>query len=90
MTKLKTLTLIAAMALAAPMAHASDDNDDYGRGLTAEKRAQITERLTAGGYEIRKIEMEDGEIEVYALKDGQRLELYLNDDLSVRRTKIDD
>jgi hypothetical protein len=89
MTYLKTLPLIAALALAAPMAHASDDSDK-GYGLTAEKRAQITERLTSEGYEVRKIEMEDGEIEVYALKDGQRLELYLNDDLSVRRQKIDD
>ena len=89
MTRFKTLSLIAAMALAAPMAHASDD-DDYGRGLNSEKRAQITEKLTAEGYDVRKIEIEDGEIEVYALKDGQRLELYLNDDLSVRRQKIDD
>ncbi len=88
MTRLKTASLIAALALAAPMAHASDD--DYGRGLTQEKRAQITEKMTAEGYDVRKIEMEDGEIEVYAVKDGQRLEIYLNNDLSVRRQKIDD
>ncbi|SDO69811.1 Peptidase propeptide and YPEB domain-containing protein [Lutimaribacter pacificus] len=87
MKTLKTLPLIAALALVAPMAQASDDN---GRGLTAEKRAEITQRLTGEGYDVRKIEMEDGEIEVYALKDGQRLELYLNPDLTVRRTKIDD
>lgn len=89
MKSLKTLPLIAALALVAPMAHASDDGDDY-RGLTQEKRAQITEKLTGEGYEVRKIDMEDGEIEVYALKDGQRLEIYLNPDLTVSRTKVDD
>ncbi len=29
-------------------------------------------------------------IEVYALKDGQRLELYLDKDLKIVRTKSDD
>ena len=46
--------------------------------------------MAAQGYDVRKIEIEDGEIEVYALKDGKRLEIYLNPDLSVNRIKTND
>ena len=44
----------------------------------------------AEGYKVRKIDMEDGMIEAYVLKDGQRLELYLDAALNVVRSKIDD
>lgn len=34
--------------------------------------------LVADGYDVRKIEAEDGQIEAYALKDGQRFEIYVD------------
>ena len=46
--------------------------------------------LTAEGYEVRRVDSEDGMIEVYALKDGARLELYLDSDLNIVKTKGED
>ncbi len=57
--------------------------------ISDEMRAQITTQLAAEGYEVRKIEREDGMIEVYALKGGQRFEIYLDKDLKVNRIKQD-
>lgn len=81
MTKILA-TALAALTLAAP-AMASPDVD-------TDTAAQVREKLTAEGYEVRKIDSEDGMIEVYALKDGARLELYLDADLNVVRSKTDD
>lgn len=60
------------------------------RALTAEIRAQIVEKMTAEGYEVRKVKTEDGYFEVYALKDGKRLEIYLDADLKPVKTKTND
>lgn len=82
-----TRILALALALALPVsAYAS--SDDYG--LSTERMTEIRTKLTAEGYEVRKIDMEDGMIEAYVLKDGQRLELYLDAALNVVRTQIDD
>ena len=82
-----TRILALALALALPVsAYAS--SDDYG--LLTERMTEIRTKLTAEGYEVRKIDMEDGMIEAYVLKDGQRLELYLDAALNVVRTQIDD
>ncbi|MBN9888998.1 PepSY domain-containing protein [Salipiger abyssi] len=81
MTKILAAAL-AALTLAAP-AMASPDVD-------TETAAQVREKLTAEGYEVRKIDNEDGMIEVYALKDGARFELYLDADLNVVRSKTED
>ena len=82
---MKHLLLAAALSLPATFAAASND------GMISEDvQAQIRATLTQQGYEVRQIEMEDGMIEVYALKDGQRFELYLNDAYNIVRTKIDD
>ena len=51
---------------------------------------EVKASLASLGYEVRKGEMEDGMIEVYALKDGKRYELYLDAALQIVRTKIDD
>lgn len=58
--------------------------------VPAETRTQVTEKLTAEGYDVRKVKMEDGMIEAYVVKDGQKLELYLDSNLNVVRTKTDD
>jgi hypothetical protein len=41
--------------------------------------AQITEKLAAQGYDVRKIKVEKGAYEVYAIdKDGRRVETYVD------------
>ncbi len=71
---MKTFALIAAMALAAPVL-AMDLTGDTVLGTT---EAEITARLTEMGYEVRKIEAEDGKIEAYVVKDGKMAEIYVD------------
>ena len=80
----RTLALILTLAAASPALASSYDKIDDAT------RAKITATLTEQGYEVRKIDSEDGLIEVYALKDGQRFELYLDADLKIVRTKTED
>ncbi len=81
MTKLTTTVLatLIGLGLSVP-AFASDVPD-------AATQAKITEQLTAEGYEVRKIDSEDGMIEVYAVKDGKMYELYLDADLKIVKSK---
>ena len=81
MSFIKTSTFVAALALTTALPLAAQASG-YER-LTEEQRANITAAMTEQGYETRKIGMEDGMIEVYALKDGERFELYLNDNLEI-------
>ena len=76
-TRTLIATLALALALSAGAARADDDALDPAR--EAEIRAILVEQ----GYEVRSVGMEDGRIEVYAVKDGELLELYLNDDLTI-------
>ena len=76
-TRTLIATLALALALSAGAARADDDALDPAR--EAEIRAMLVEQ----GYEVRSVGMEDGRIEVYAVKDGELLELYLNDDLTI-------
>ncbi len=57
-----------------------------GSAPDAAAQEKITANLTADGYEVRKIDTEDGMIEVYAVKDGKMFEIYLDSDLKVVRT----
>ena len=87
----KTLTLALCLGLSAPMAALASGDDTYGYArLSPEIKEQIRTTLTEQGYEVRKIKMEDGYFEAYALKDGARLEIYLDKDLNIVRSKIDD
>jgi hypothetical protein len=82
------MTRIIALALAiaaGSMAHASDD-----KAVDATKANAIKAQLTEQGYEVRKVEMEDGMYEAYAMKDGERYEIYLDADLKVVKTEKDD
>jgi hypothetical protein len=83
------MTRILALALALSLPVSAFASSDYSN-LTAERKTEITNKLTADGYEVRKIDMEDGMIEAYVLKDGQRFELYLDAALNVVSTKTDD
>ena len=84
---LKPLTLTVALGLGL-IAGGAVSASGYEK-IYDEMRAQITTQLAAEGYEVRKIEREDGMIEVYALKGGQRFEIYLDKDLKVNRIKQD-
>ena len=70
----RTLAALAIVLSATVPALAEDEVD----AATAEK---LTAQLTAEGYEVRKIEAEDGLIEVYVVKDGETAELWFNDKL---------
>jgi hypothetical protein len=53
--------------------------------------AEIRASLTAQGYEVRKIERDDGVMEAYALRDGKRYEIYVDPNSGeVLRVKEDD
>ncbi|MCV2875335.1 PepSY domain-containing protein [Rhodobacteraceae bacterium XHP0102] len=88
MSFIKTSTFVAALALATALPLAAQASG-YER-LTEEQRANITAAMTEQGYETRKIEMEDGMIEVYAVKDGERFELYLDNNFEIIRISRDD
>ncbi|MBR9842870.1 MAG: PepSY domain-containing protein [Rhodobacteraceae bacterium] len=86
-----TKTLALCLALCIPAAAFASSDDDYGYArLTPEIKEQIRATLTEQGYEVRKIKMDDGYYEAYTLKDGARLEIYLDKDLNIVRSKIDD
>lgn len=68
------IAFIALLALASP-ALAEDVTTDSVLGTTIEA---VQAALTAMGYEVRKAEMEDGEIEVYFVRDGQMGEVYVD------------
>lgn len=57
---------------------------------SADVQAQVRTILEAEGYEVRQIQTEDGMIEAYALKDGERFEIYLNASLEIQRIEQDD
>ena len=81
-------TLIASLALALALGGAARAEDAEAT-LDPAKEAQVRETLTQQGYEVRSVGMEDGRIEVYAVKDGALLEIYLADDLSIAEVKED-
>ncbi len=87
----KPLALAACIALAAPISAQASSDDSYGYArLTPETKAQIRTQLTEQGYDVRKIKMDDGYYEAYALKDGARYEIYLDKDLKIIKTEMDD
>lgn len=75
---------LVALALAQPATGA------LAAGIPADTMAKIRTTLTEQGYEVRKIKMEDGLYEAYAIKDGVKQEIYLDADLKVVRTKGND
>jgi len=81
--------IATALAICAGTIAAASDDENYTM-LSAEKRAAIESKLTGMGYDVRKIETEDGMYEAYALKDGERYEIYLDRDLNIARQKMDD
>jgi len=85
--RLPKLAAIVALSLAgAPAAFALDRGDTLGTDA-----AGITAALQDQGYEVRKVEKDDGYWEVYALKDGNRYEIYVDPKTgAVRKVEQDD
>ena len=73
----------ATLAATSTLAFASE-------GIDPALQAKVTAQLTAQGYDVRKVQMEDGMIEVYAVKDGKTSEIYLNDKLEVVKNNGED
>ena len=71
---MRKLAILALIALATP-ALALDVTPDMELGTTID---EVKSSLAAMGYEVRKAEMEDGEIEVYFVRDGKMGEVYVN------------
>lgn len=86
--KLPTIISLAAagvsLAAFAAMASGSQGN------INEADRTKVTQSLKAGGYELRRMEMEDGLIEVYATKDGVKFELKLDHQFNIIRVEQDD
>lgn len=79
------LALALSLSLPAGVALASSDAT-----LSPETIAAVTQKLTDEGYEVRSVQMEDGMIEVYAMKDGKKYEMYLDDQMNVVKSEMDD
>lgn len=71
---MRKLAFIALLAIASP-ALAEDVALGTVLGTTTD---EIRTALTDMGYEVRKIETEDGKIEVYFVRDGQMGEVYVS------------
>lgn len=77
---LKSTALLGLLFVAAPMAMAE------GGDVDAATEAKITELMTAQGYDVRKMEMEDGLLEVYAVKDGKTFQVFYDEKLALVKT----
>jgi hypothetical protein len=84
-TRIAPALALGLSLLAAPIAWASGDEPM----LDAATRDRVTAQMVAQGYEVRKIDSEDGMIEVYAVKDGKTWELYLDRDLKIVKSSED-
>jgi hypothetical protein len=78
-SKVIAVGALAAAVGATSFAFASDDVDPA-------LKEKVTKQMTEQGYEVRKIQMEDGKIEVYAVKEGKTYELYLDEALKIIKT----
>lgn len=76
---MKTTLFAAAMVALVVAGPSFADGEDTVDAATQEK---LTALLVAQGYDVRKIEHEDGLIEVYVVKDGVTEELFFDADLN--------
>ncbi|WP_188789209.1 PepSY domain-containing protein [Salipiger pallidus] len=58
-------------------------------GIDAATDAKMRDTLAASGYDVHHVDSEDGKIEVYAMKNGRKLSLCLDDALNIMKTKED-
>lgn len=71
---MRKLIIAAAMLFALP-ALATELSSDTALGTTMD---EVKASLTELGYEVRKVQMEDGEIEAYAVIGSKLSEVFVN------------
>jgi hypothetical protein len=72
--KMRLMIIATALLFAAPaFATALEQGTVIGTDIETVKTT-----LTEMGYDVRKVEMEDGNIEVYALKGAEKSEMYIS------------
>lgn len=79
---------IIALSLALALGGAVQASD-YAKVDPAKAEA-IKTTLAEQGYDVRSVKSEDGLYEAYAMKDGVKYEIYLNEALEIVRTKTED
>lgn len=72
--KIVSALFLCTALLASPAVRASEDVDPA-------LKAKLMEQLKTEGYEVRKVQMEDGMIEAYAVRGSEKFELYFDKDL---------
>ena len=77
-TALFAVAITALLGVLSSPAHASDDMCNVPKADWKTKEA-LTEKLTAEGWDVRKVKTEDGCFEVYAIDaNGKKVEAYFN------------
>jgi hypothetical protein len=76
---MKSITIASAFALAlmsgTAMASSDKCNEPSDKWMSMdEARAKVT----AMGYDVRKVEVDDGCYEAYGIKNGRKYEVYIN------------
>jgi len=73
------LFALATPALAIPALASPAFAEELSKGtVLGTNMEEVQTSLTEMGYEVRKVEMEDGKIEVYFVKDGEMGEVYVS------------
>ncbi len=72
---MRNFLMTTALLFVAAPAFAADVTKDMQLGTS---KAEVATKLEAMGYQIRKSDMEDGQIEFYAVKDKTMVELYVS------------
>ena len=73
MMRLTPVALALALFAAPAFAQEVAPGDQLGTEIGA-----ISAALSGRGYEVRKTEREDGKVEVYAVREGRRFEIYVD------------
>jgi len=81
---MRKLAIAAAFLAFVSPALASDLSLDMEIGKTMDA---VKAKMTELGYEVRKADMEDGDIEVYVVKDNKMAEVYVSQETG-KITKI--
>lgn len=74
-TMLSISTAALLLAAATPALATECTTAPMDKWMPAE---EIHKKLAEQGYDVRKLEVEDSCLEAYAMKDGRRLEIYLD------------
>ena len=77
--KHKSIITITALTLAlmsgTAMASSTQCNEPKDKWMSVE---EATAKVTAMGYDVRKMKVDDGCYEAYGIKDGRKYEVYIN------------